>query len=146
MRRLHAPQGGDVSIFSIFKKNRRPLDVGETSGDRIGCYLFGVEMPDGSDRSYHSVAASRDELVQDCMEFFSNLAALKREMVQKSPVGSRHAQDLKVIENAIDNLPVFIDMYLKQGGDRPFFTFPGMRIFLELGERPRQKMRGQYIE
>lgn len=135
-----------MSIFNIFKKNRQPLNVGETSGDRIGCFLFGVEMPDGSNQSYHSVATNRDELVEDCMEFFTSLANLKKELVASSPNGSRHAHDLKVIENAIDNLPMFIDMHLKQGDGRPFFEFPGMRIFLRTGERSRQKLRGQYIE
>lgn len=132
--------------MSIFSKNPSQLQVGEAREDRIGCYLFGIEMPDGSNPSYHSLAITRKELIEDCLDFFNNLASRKRELIGGSPTGARHAHDLKVIENAIENLPMFIDMQLKQGGDRPFFEFPGMRIFLRSGERPRQKMQGKYIE
>jgi hypothetical protein len=135
-----------VSIFNLFKQNRSPLRVGEVRDDRIGCYLFGVEMPDGSEPSYHSVATTRDELINDCMEFFTTLANRKRELAKTSPNGARHGRDLKVILNAINNLPMFIDIYLKQGLAEPFFEFPGMRIFLRTGERSREKVHGKYLE
>jgi hypothetical protein len=135
-----------MSIFKLFQQNRPPLEVGEVRDDRIGCYLFGVEMPDGSEPSYHSVATTREELINDCMEFFTALANRKRELAETSPNGARHSRDLKVILNAISNLPMFIDMYLKQGLSEPFFEFPGMRIFLRKGERPRQKVQGKFIE
>ena len=135
-----------MSIFDLFKKNHPQLKVGEVRNDRIGCYLFGVEIPDGSAPSYHSVATTRDELINDCTEFFTTFANRKRELAESSPNGARHGRDLKVILNTIDNLPMFIDMYLKQGSAEPFFEFPGMRIFLRTGERPREKVQGKYIE
>ena len=115
-----------MGIFNLFNKKNTPLQVGETSGDRIGCYLFGIEMPDGSDPSYHSKA-----LVE-----------------QGTPTAPRHAQDLKVINNAINNLPMFIDMHLKQNQNNgePFLKVAGITIFLRTGERQRQKIQGKYIE
>lgn len=133
----------------MFNEKKTPLKIGETSDDRIGCYLFGVEMPDVSDPSYHSLAVNRQELLEDCMKFFSQLSNRKKELVEKgTPTSPRHAQDLKVINNAIDNLPMFIDMYLKQDKDSgvPFLQVAGMNIFLRTGERMRQKIRGEYIE
>lgn len=136
-----------MSIFNTFKQPRTPMQVGEASGDRIGCYLFGIEMPDGSNPDYHSLAINRQELLEDCLDFFTKLANRKKELIdQGTPTAPRHTRDLKVILNAINNLPMFVDMHLKQGGDRPFFEFPGMRIFLKTGERPRQKIQGKYIE
>lgn len=136
-----------MRIFDFFKKPTTPLRVGETRGDRIGCYLFGIESPDGSNPSYHSLAINRKELHEDCLEFFSELADRKRELIEQgTPTALRHAQDLKVILNAIDNMSMFIDMHLKQEVERPFFDFPGIRIFLRTGERPRQMHRGKYIE
>lgn len=136
-----------MSIFNLFKKQAPQLKVGETHGDKIGCYFFGIETPDGSDRSYHSLAINRQELLDDCLEFFSKLADQKRALIEKgTPTAPRHAHDLKIILNAIDNLPMFIDMHLKQEVERPFFEFPGMIIFLRTGERTRQKHKGKYIE
>jgi hypothetical protein len=136
-----------MSIFNIFKRRTTPLEIGETSGDRIGCYLFGIDTPDGSNTSHHSLAISRPELLKDCQEFFGALATRKKELVdQGSPTASLHAQDLRIILNTINNLPMFIDRHLKQGGGRPFLELPGMCIFLRTGERPRQKVRGKYIE
>ena len=123
------------------------LQVGEVSGDRIGCYLFGIEAANGSDPSYHSLATDRQRLLEDCKEFFANLANRKKALVaQGSITSSRHAHDLKIILNVIDHLPMFIDMHLKQGGDRPFLEVAGMCIFLRTGECPRQKHRGKYVE
>lgn len=135
-----------MSIFDLYKKNLPQLKVGETRGAHIGCYLFGVEMPDGSEPTYHSVATTRDELIKDCMEFFTTFAARKRELAENSPNAARHSRDLKVLVNAINNLPMFIDMHLKQGRNEPFFEFPGILIFLSTGERPREKVQGKYIE
>ena len=138
-----------MGLFSIFNRKKEPLQVGETSGDRIGCYLFGIEMPEGSAPSYHSLAVNRQELLEDCMEFFNQLAYKKKELVdQGTPTAPRHAQDLKVIMNAINNLPMFIDMHLKQNKNNgePFLQVAGMSIFLRTGERPRQKVQGNYIE
>jgi len=133
----------------MFNEKKMPLKIGETSGDRIGCYLFGIEMPDASDPSYHSLAVNRKELLEDCMSFFIQLANRKKALVEEgTPTAPRHAQDLKVINNAIDNLPMFIDMYLKQDKDNgiPFLQVAGMNIFLRTGERQRQKIQGEYIE
>lgn len=136
-----------MSFFDFFNKPKAPLKVGETRGDRIGCYLFGIESPDGSNPSYHSLSTNRQELLEDCLELFSKLATQKRELIdQGTPTAPRHAKDLKVILNAINNMPMFIDMYLKQEVEEPFFEFPGMRIFLRTGERPRQMHNGRYLE
>lgn len=138
-----------MGFFSMFNKEKKSLQVGEASGDRIGCYLFGIETPDGSPPSYHSLAISRQELLEDCMEFFNQLANKKKELVEQgTPTAPRHAQDLKVITNAINNLPMFIDMYLKQNqkNGEPFLQVAGMTIFLRTGERQRQKINGKYIE
>ncbi|WP_213757831.1 hypothetical protein [Delftia sp. WY8] len=138
-----------MGLFSMFNRQKAPLQVGETSGDRIGCYLFGIEMPDGSDPSYHSLAVNRQELLEDCMEFFNQLANKKKALVEQgTPTAPRHAQDLKVIINAINNLPMFIDMHLKQNKNNgePFLRVAGMTIFLRTGERQRQKIHGKYVE
>lgn len=136
-----------MSLFNFFKKPAAPLMVGETRSDKIGCYLLGVESPDGSNPSYHSLAINREELLEDCLDFFSKMASRKKELVEQGTLTSPlHAQDLKVILNAIENMPMFIDMHLKQDVERPFFNFPGIRIFLRTGERPRQMLKGKYIE
>ena len=138
-----------MGIFNLFNKKNTPLQVGETRGDRIGCYLFGIEMPDGSDPSYHSLAVNREELLENCMEFFNQLADKNKALVEQgTPTAPRHAQDLKVINNAINNLPMFIDMHLKQNQNNgePFLKVAGITIFLRTGERQRQKIQGKYIE
>jgi hypothetical protein len=135
-----------MGIFSFFKKHQIPLQVGETKDDRIGCYLFGTESP-GEKPFYHSVATNREELLEDCLEFFTLYANQKKELIaQGTPTAPRHAHDLAIIENAINKMPMFIEMHLKYSNGSPFFEFPGIKIFLKTGERRRQKLRGKYTE
>lgn len=135
-----------MSLFNIFKK-QPPLQIGEVRGDRIGCYLLTIEPSDGIAPSHHSLATSRTELIADCIVFFTSLGNIKKELISRGgPTSFRHAQELKVIENAINNLPLFVDMHLKQNSPEPFFEFPGIRIFLRTGERARQKIHNKFIE
>lgn len=135
-----------MNFFNIFK-NRTPLQVGETRDDLIGCYMLIVEAPDGSSKSHHSLATSRVELLEDCVVLFTSLATMKKELINRNtPTSTSHAHDLRVIENALNNLSLFVDMHLKGNKDEPFFEFPGMRIFLGIGERTRDKVNGQFTE
>lgn len=122
------------------------LSVGEIDGDRIGCYLFGVEATPVSPLSYHSVATSEAELLADCTQFFEGLLAKKERLVSTSIHSARHQQDLKVLQNMIINLPKFIPMYLASSVEEPFLKFGGISIFLRTGVRQREKFQGAYTE
>lgn len=122
------------------------LSIGEVDGDRIGCYLFGIEATPVSPISYHSLATSPEELISDCTEFFEQLAAGKERLASTSVHAARHRHDLKVIRDTIKNLPGFIAMYLTSGMNDPFLKLDGMVIFLRTGMRERQKLNGKYIE
>lgn len=135
-----------MSFFDFFRPKKRQLEIGETDGDYIGCYLFGIEGDDSSPPSYHSLATTRDTLVSDCREFFEGFAEQKAELVNSSPLGARHQQDLKVIINTIKNIESFIDMHFKTKNSEPFLVVAGLKIFLRVGARKRQKVNGKYIE
>lgn len=135
-----------MSIFDFFKQKEKQLEVGETDGDYIGCYLFGIEGDDESPASYHSLATDLNTLTLDCREFFEGLAENKEKLVNSSPLGARHQQDLKVIINAINNLDMFINMHFKTNNTDPFLTVAGLNIFLRVGTRKREKINGKYIE
>lgn len=121
------------------------LRVGETDGKYIGCYLFGIEGP-SSNPSYHSVATTKEELIDDCRTFFTELTQKKRELVKSSLHGARHEQDLKIIINFLNNLEMFVSMHLKSGIEEPLLKFSWAQIFLRTGVRERQMLRGKYIE
>lgn len=125
----------------------KQLAVGETDGEYIGCYLFGIEEGPMGPESCHSLATTRDELLSDCGEFFSRFADAKEKLVSDTPSGARHRQDVKVIRNAINNLAMFVDMYLQQRRPgEPFLEVAGIRLFLTTGVRKREKIHGQYTE
>ncbi|CAM2161488.1 hypothetical protein PSAC2689_100080 [Paraburkholderia sacchari] len=124
-----------------------PLAVGQTDGEHIGCYLFGIEEGPMGPKSYHSLATTREELLADCREFFASFAELKEKLVSDSPSGARHRQDVKVIRNTIDNLDMFVDEYMQQRRPgEPFLAVAGVNLFLTTGVRKRGKIEGQYIE
>ena len=135
-----------MSIFDFIKQEKNQLEVGETDGDYIGCYLFGFESDDESPPSYHSLATDRNTLILDCREFFESLAEQKEKLVNSSPLGARHEQDLRVITNALNNLDMFINMHIKTNNTEPFLNVAGLKIFLRVGKRERQKINGKYIE
>lgn len=137
---------GILSKFVKKKEVVKNLDIGEVSGDYIGCFLFGIEGDENNPPSYHSVAKTREELVADSREFLRELAQRKRDLVESSPVAARHEQDLRVIVNADENLEVFINRYLDSKDDSPFLRVAGIGIFLRKGVRVRQKLNGKYIE
>lgn len=122
------------------------LAVGEVDGDGIGCFLFGVEATPLSPISYHSLATSPAELVRDCTDFFTALARDKELMASKSVHSARHKQDLKIIQNTLENLPSFIAMYLTSDRSEPFLEFGGLTIFLRTGARQRERIEGRYVE
>jgi hypothetical protein len=122
------------------------LSVGEVDDDRIGCYLFGIEATPMSPISYHSVATSPAELIADCTSFFEEFADAKERLMSTSPNSARHKQDLKVIRNAIDNLPSFVALHLASNMTTPFLKVANIEIFLRTGMRQREKINGSYIE
>lgn len=122
------------------------LAVGDVDGDAIGCFLFGVEATPITPISYHSLAASPAQLLEDCTDFFAKLLHGKRQLVESSVSSGRHRQDLRVIEGVVENLPSYIAMYLTSDRSTPFLEFGGLTIFLRTGVRERQKVQGRYIE
>lgn len=121
------------------------LEIGEVDGDYIGCYLMGVENSEGQP-SYHSLATSKQELLEDFRKLLTPMVEWKEQLVDHSPAGIRHERDLNVIKNALTNLESFVDMYLTMGSNEPFLAMPGLHIFLRVGARKRAKVQGKYIE
>lgn len=127
-------------------KKRAQLEPGEVSEDSIGCYLLGIEQADGSAPSYHSTATTKERLLQDAHELLEALITKKQELVdQRTPTSMRHAQDLKVLSNALKNLPSFVDLHLQQGGQEPFISFGGANVFLRKGAIPRDAYKGKLV-
>jgi len=122
------------------------LSVGEVDGDRIGCYLFGIEATPVSPISYHSVATSHAELICDCTSFFKELLEGKERLVRTSMYAVRHKQEQEVIQYTLTNLPSLIAMHLASSMDSPLLSLGGIFIFLRTGERQREKLNGSYIE
>jgi hypothetical protein len=135
-----------MNFFDFFKKEPKELSAGEVFKDYIGCYFLWIQLPNGEEPSYHSAATSMDELISDCTEFFNTLIKMKSTLGVGTPTAAMHARDIKVLTNAINNLPMFVEMHLKQASNKPFLEFPHMQIYIKNGVRLRQKMRGKYIE
>lgn len=136
-------------MFGMFGKKEKAtknLDVGEVSGDYIGCYLFGIEGDEDNPPSYNSVATNYKDLVKDSRVFLNELAQMKRDLVESSIMSERHEQDLRVIMNAENNLESFMNLYLESNDTSPFLRVAGIEIFLRKGVRVREKINGKYIE
>jgi hypothetical protein len=143
--------------------------VGETNGDKIGCYLLWFVKKGETERSYHSVATSLDRLKEDYVHFFEQIVEQKKEILRQLPdrrpasetrrtsdgglkiptsdlIRNQHEHDLKVAENCLKNT-FFIEKYLdSEAGKKPFIEIGGMEIWIGTGVRPRQKMNGEYVE
>lgn len=143
--------------------------VGETNGDKIGCYLLWFVKKGETERSYHSVATSLDRLKEDYVHFFEQIVEQKKEILRQLPdrrpasetrrtsdgglkiptsdlIRNQHEHDLKVAENCLKNT-FFIEKYLdSEAGKKPFIEIGGMEIWMGTGVRPRQKMNGEYVE
>ena len=135
-----------MSFFDLFKTKKKILEVGETDGAYIGCYLFGIEGDGDSPPSYHSLATDINTLRLDCKQFLEGFAEQKAKLVISSSQGARHQHDLNIITNAINNLDSFINMHFKTNNTEPFLTVAGLKLFLRVGARKRDKVNGKYIE
>lgn len=139
------------------------LRPGEARGDLIGCYLLYVGPAPGEEPSYHSLASTKPDLIRDCWELFGRLRSMKMETLAapfQPPPGlppelaqfaepefrRRHSADLAQVNGLLANLEYRVDQHLATDGNAPFFALPGLVVFLNLGARARQKVRGEYIE
>lgn len=152
-----------MGLFDLFK--RKPptnLAPGETSGDYIGCYLFGIDGEGGDEPSYHSLAVTREELADDCREFFQQLLAMRVEQMQRAQslpgmppelaglmpirIREQYEREAEIIKDIIENIEAYIRLHLQQDTSKHFWRICGMTLFMRTGVRQRQKLRGKYIE
>lgn len=152
-----------MGFFNFF--NRKPpanLAPGETRGDYIGCYLFGIEGEGGGAPSYHSLAVTHEELVADCRGFFQQLLAMKDEQMQRAQsapgmppelaglipfkIREQHEKEVSIINDVIENIETYIRLHMQQDTSKHFWRICGMTLFLRTGVRQRQKHRDKYIE
>ena len=152
-----------MGLIDLFK--RKPptnLAPGETSGDYIGCYLFGIEGEGGNEPSYHSLAVTREELAQDCRQFFQQLLAMRVEQMQRAQslpgmppelaglmplhIREQYERDIKVSKDIIENIETYIRLHLQQDTSKHFWRICDMTLFLRIGAGQRQKHGGKYIE
>lgn len=149
----------------------RDLTVGETKSEYIGCYLLWFVKKGDTERSYHSVATSLDELKEDYIAFFEQIVEQKKEILHRlrgcrpasetrrttdggleiptsDLIRNGHEHDLKVAENCLRNTS-FVETYLEiesEAGRKPFIEIGGVEIWIGTGVRPRQKIDGEWVE
>jgi hypothetical protein len=127
--------------FSLFKKIANDPAIGETRGDYIGCYLFGVETPGANNASYHSLAIAVEDLTADCQQFFSDFLR----DVPDAPAAEREA-----VQDFLQQLPQRLNAHLALprhvANAQPLLVLGEQHVFLRNGMRARKKEAGRYLE
>lgn len=140
------------------------LAIGEVRGERIGCYLLWITDEDDSPASYHSLATSKSELIDDCQRLFTEMRRLKIEQITNGPQHPPGMPDELYKMTATDfqrrwerelseltQLSLRIDQAVSAHLDAeppsaPLYTNGFLSVHIGTGERVRQKVRGEYIE
>lgn len=123
--------------FDFFKKLSQDPAVGSTRGDYIGCYLLGTETPGTKDTSYHSLATTREALLDDARTYLQDFL---RDHPQMEASDRNHLQAL------LDDLPARLQAHLSGDTRRPLAEQGGTHLFLRTGLRARKKEQGRYLE
>lgn len=153
-----------MGILDFFKKkqNQSLLSPGQTNGEYIGCYTFGISGERKDENSYHSLAITKEELIKDCKEFFiesledinHRIASPRKipgmpeelEHLASGEMARRYKNDVELIKFIIENTEQLIETHLRSNASKPFVEVCGCSYFLGYGIRKRQKVRGEYIE
>ena len=151
-----------IQLIRILQTHMQQLNLapGETSGDYIGCFLFGIEGVEGEQPSYHSLATNFNELNEDCRAFFHQLLVNRQQQMRAkldalppamadlipAAVRAKHEKEIRVISGMRDNVESYTRLHIEQNTSVPFIEVCGMRIFLRLGARKRARRGDQYLE
>lgn len=125
--------------FSLLRNFLQKPAVGQTRRGYIGCYLFGVVTTGEEDATYHSLATSRDQLLQDCRSYLQGF-------VDEAAGNPASQEEVRAVQALLDQLETRIDAHLQTDMQAPLLVLGPQELFLRTGLRSRRQEKGRYVE
>lgn len=142
-----------MGFFDVFRTKKKFLEPGEVDGERIGCYLLGIPGDGERENSFHSHAANKEKLIEDCKKLIEDSYVMisrcsieddesDEEVVRlrSLELENMKSKSLKYLEEFYINVEERIDNhFMNKDSSIPFISIMGTNFFLLRGIRDRER-------